>query len=49
MIEPLISAPNLNGLSHQDKIMKIEKNSLILILAKKADDNNVMTITHHSI
>jgi ribosomal protein S18 acetylase RimI-like enzyme len=39
-IEPLISAPNLNGLTHQDKIMRIEKNSLILILAKKADDSD---------
>jgi ribosomal protein S18 acetylase RimI-like enzyme len=41
MINPnIIAAPDLKGLTHQEKITKVEKNSLILILVRKESSPN---------
>ena len=39
-----ISAPDLKGLSHEDKIRKAERESLVLVLARKSPDANSKNI-----
>ena len=39
-----ISAPDLKGLTYEEKIRKVERESLVLVLARKTSDTNSKTI-----